>query len=110
MTTSNGPIQLTPEARARFEESLPGDAASRMSWLLAVARAVAEAHGQDPESVTKITISMTLTPTTSYADGPPFEEGGPVMCTIFGPGQCGCVQDPPGVSYPCEMLPPILTS
>ena len=63
---------------------------------------VSQILGQDPAHVRRVTLTYDFGLwDESSRKRIPDPDGGVVICTIYDNGTCGCIQDPPGISFPC---------
>ena len=99
MSTSKiEPTILVEEDRLQFREQIDNNAGG----IQEVAKLVSRILGKDQAQLTEIKFSFSGSP--AKAGGSPVPEAartGFTCCASYADGSCGCVSDPPGISYPC---------
>lgn len=99
MNTHQPDAKAIPKQQRQRLRALLGKQDERIRQLSALTSHIL---GKDPAHVRRVTLTYDFGAWDPIAHTRvPDPEGGIVFCTIYDDGTCGCIQDPPGISFPC---------
>lgn len=89
------PTILSEDDRVLFREQLDNSSAV----IQRLGEVVASIHGKAARQIVSVTIKFQ--PDSQKPVTPERKRTGIHCCATYDDGTCGCVDDPPGISYPC---------